>query len=144
MDVLDNYSGFSYDPAYTGEQNIFKGINAAQSLIGKNINTILQLPLEAITKTDVRYGTPSTVTDMPSLLDRIFSMTAFSGIAQGLGYNPPGKELTPRERELKNISFFIGGKPIDVEKESYQKYTQKEQSARMKAFLEQYQNKETK
>jgi len=141
MDVLDNYSGFSYDPAYTGEQNVFKGISATQSLVGKNINTILQLPLEFATKTDVRYGTPSTVKDMPTFADRLFSMTAFSGIAQGLGYNPPGKELTDRERELKNISFFLGGKPIDVNKESYQKYSQKEQSARMKAFLEQYQNK---
>jgi hypothetical protein len=142
MDVLDNYSGFSYDPAYTGEQNIFKGINATQSLVGKNINTLLQLPLEFATKTDVRYGTPSTVKDLPTLADRLFSMTAFSGIAQGVGYNPPGKELTDRERELKNISFLVGGKPIDVNKESYQKYSQKEQSARMKAFLEQYsQNK---
>lgn len=142
MDVLDNYSGFSYDPAYTGEQNVFRGISAAQSLVGKNINTILQLPLEFATKTDVRYGTPSTVKDLPTFADRLFSMTAFSGIAQGLGYNPPGKELTPRERELKNISFFVGGKPIDVNKESYKKYSQKEQSARMKAFLEQYsQNK---
>jgi hypothetical protein len=138
MDVLDNYSGFAHDPAYSGEQNVFRGINAAQSLIGKNINTILQLPIEFATRTDVRYGTPSSVKDLPTFADRLFSMTAFSGIAQGLGYNPPGKELTPRERELKNISFLIGGKPIDVEKESYQKYTQKEQSARMKAFLEQY------
>jgi hypothetical protein len=141
MDVLDNYTGFAYDPAYSLEDNIFKGVGGAQSLIGKNINTVLQLPIEFATQTDVRYGTPSSVKDLPTLADRLFSMTAFSGLAQGLGYNPPGKELTPRERELKNISFLIGGKPIDVEKESYQKYTQKEQSARMKAFLEQYQNK---
>ena len=142
MDVLDNYTGFAYDPAYNFEDNVFKGIGATQSLIGKNINTVLQLPVEFATKTDVRYGTPSTVKDLPTFADRLFSMTAFSGLAQGLGYNPPGKELTPRERELKNISFFVGGKPIDVGKESYQKYTQKEQSARMKAFLEQYsQNK---
>lgn len=145
MDVLDTYH-FSYDPAYSLDENAAMNTKAfGQQIIGKNINLLAQPTLEAITGANPATGRPSQVKDAQTFMDKLFSMTGFYGIARGSGaYTPPNKgpesanPLTQRDRDLLMQNWLLGLKQQDINTPANLQNAQEEQSARYKAFMEQY------
>jgi hypothetical protein len=145
MDVLDTYN-FSYDPAYSMDENAAKNTsNLVRGVVGKNLNLIAQPVLEGLTGANPATGRPSQVKDAESFMDKLFSMTGFYGIAKGTGlYTPPNKTadstnpLTQRDRDLLLQNWLLGLKQQDVNTPANLQNAQSEQSARYAAWLKQY------
>lgn len=144
MDVIDTWN-IQFDPTIPLDQSIIQNAQGlGQTVLGKNVNMLLQPGLEILTRTDPSTGKPSKIKDVASLSDKALSMLGPTQLLKGLGvYTPQGKgadaknPLTPRDREVALTNWLgLTQKLQDVNSPSAVKNAQSENSARQKRIME--------
>jgi len=144
LDVIDTWN-VQFDPTIPFSTNVIQNVQGVgQSVIGKNVNMLLQPGLELLTKTDPATGKPTQIKDLASLGDKAVSMFGPTQLLKGLGlYTPANKgagsanPLTQRQRDL-NLTNWLGitQKAQDVNSPANIKNAQSEQSARQKRIMD--------
>jgi hypothetical protein len=145
LDVIDTWN-IQFDSTQPFETNVIQNIQGlGQSVIGKNINMLLQPGLELVTRTDPATGKPTQIKDLASLGDKAASMFGPTQLLKGLGlYTPANKgegsanPLTPRQREVALTNWLgLTQKAQDINSPANVKNAQSEEGARQKRILEQ-------
>jgi hypothetical protein len=145
LDVIDTWN-VQFDPTIPFSTNVIQNVQGlGQSVIGKNINMLLQPGLELVTRTDPATGKPTQIKDLASLGDKAASMFGPTQLLKGLGlYTPSNKgadsanPLTPRQREIALTNWLgLTQKAQDVNSPANVKNAQSEESARQKRILDQ-------
>lgn len=148
LDVLDTWN-ISYDSSKALDQNAFNNLQSvARNVVGRNINLLAQPAIELVTGTDIGTGKPSTIKDLKTAGEDLFSNIGTSQLFKGLGlYTPSNKgpesanPLTPRDREVILQNYFFGLRQADVYTPANIKYGEQDNTARMTRLFEQLQGK---
>jgi hypothetical protein len=144
LDVIDTWN-IQFDPTVPLDESIIQNVQGlGQSVIGKNINFLLQPGLEFITKTDPATGKPSQIKDAATFGDKVASLFGPTQLLKGIGlYTPSNKgpdaanPLTDRQRELTLTNWLgLTQKAQDVNAPANVKNAKTEESARQKRILE--------
>jgi hypothetical protein len=142
MDVLDTWN-FTYDPAYTMDQNAMKAFEAAGRVLGKSVNLLAQPGFEWLTGTDLVTGKPSQINDLQGVGEKLLNNIGTVGLLKGTGiYTPSNKgptstdPYTPESRKMLLQNWLFGQKAQVTDTNANIKNAQTEQSARNKAFAE--------
>lgn len=116
LDVLDTWN-FQVDPTNTWDENAIANVFAAGRVVGKALNITTQPVVELMTGTDMQTGSPTTVKDLPTLLDKIAGNFGQRTVLEGLGLYTPqkhavgsGKELSNEQKKLLVENFLFGQK----------------------------------
>jgi hypothetical protein len=150
LDILDN-TNLTYDSTKTIDQNAFNNLTNTGRMLGRNINLLAQPGIEFITGTDVGTGKPSTVKDLRTAGEELFSNIGTVSLLRGLGlYTPSNKgpesanPTTPRDQEILRNNFTFGMRTMDVGTGPNLKYGKADTAARLKRIQELTAKKETK
>ena len=116
LDVLDTWN-FQLDPAKTWDENAVSNIFAAGRTLGKSISIVAQPAVELLTGTDMNTGTPTTVKDLPTFLDKVASNFGQRTFLEGIGLYTPKKHaegtknaLTEEQKQNLRDNFLFGQK----------------------------------
>ncbi|MFM5967848.1 MAG: hypothetical protein ACKOQ8_02240 [Micrococcales bacterium] len=138
LDVLDTWN-VQFDPTKSADVQVIDNAKSVMRTVASSINMVAQPGIEAITGVDLKTGNKSTVKDLPTAMDKLASNVGFMQILQGIGaYTPSNKgpdaanPLTQRDRDLKTINWWTGGKFADTTKPSDIKNAKTEANARQK------------
>jgi hypothetical protein len=145
LDVIDTWN-VQFDPTIPLDEGFIQNAQGlGQSVLGKNVNFLVQPGLEFLTKTDPATGKPSQIKDLASLGDKAASLFGPTQLLKGIGlYTPANKgetaanPLTQRQRDLTLTNWLgLTQKAQDVNSPSNVKNAQSEESARQTRILEQ-------
>lgn len=144
LDVIDTWN-VQFDPTIPFSTNVIQNVQGlGQTVVGKNINMLLQPGIELITRTDPSTGKPTQIKDVASLADKAASMFGPTQLLKGLGlYTPANKgadsanPLTDRQRQVALENWLgLTQKAQDINSPANVKNAQTEESARQKRILE--------
>ena len=135
MDVLDTVP-FYYDPMLNSQQMASANYKVLGSFLGGNANPIVRQVAQEIVGTDFQTGATFADRSPQAQMERFILTLGPSQLAKGLGWQPSGKTYTKEQQDLFLRKYLFGTKEYTTADPGIQKAANKENAARIKAWIE--------
>lgn len=142
MDISDMWS-FSYDPAYTLDENLFNmqlsGPNSPGKALFGTLLSNVNVPLQSIIEPALGVtssGTPTKVKDYATWVESQQNKIPILGLLRSMDVIPSVQATTPEEKQIKIQNFWGGQKGTLLNTEKLLKAGKTEQSRRKNASVE--------
>jgi hypothetical protein len=106
------------------------------SFLGGNANPIVRQVAQEIVGTDFQTGATFTDRSPQAQMERFILTLGPSQLAKGLGWQPSGKTYTKEQQDLFLRKYLFGTKEYTTADPGIQKAANKENAARIKAWIE--------